>query len=142
MTTRRALAGAILSLCLVSPSMAADGWYLSLEGGGSVVDDWEHTRTKWTWCGPEVKNALASFDTGFAGFGAAGYSIRGWRIELEGGYRENDLDGYLKEAWTTKYLRDVIIHELAMVPSDKTGELREASLMINVLYDVPLFERL
>ena len=130
MKTTRALAGAIVSLCLVAPAQAAPGWYLSIEGGGNVVGDWDHTRTKMTWCGPEVKEALAAFETGYAAFGAAGYAIDAWRVEVEGGFRMNDVESYEKSSKRRTYVVDA------------TGELNEASVMINVIYDVPLFERL
>jgi outer membrane protein OmpA-like peptidoglycan-associated protein len=129
MITTRALAGAIVSLCLVAPAQAAPGWYLSIEGGGSLVGDWEHTRTKMTWCGPEVKEALAAFDTGYAVFGAAGYAMDAWRVEVEGGFRQNDIESYEKSSWKRSYVVDA------------AGELSEASVMVNIIYDVPLFER-
>lgn len=132
MSTTRALAGAILSLFLSVPAGAEiQGWYVSLDAGGSAVGDWDHTRTKWTWCGPEVKDAIAVFDNGWAVFGAAGYAIDGWRVEAEGGFRHNDIDSYVKEVWREK----------AWVVPDAGGELSEASVMINVIYDVPLLER-
>lgn len=131
MSTTRVLAGAILSLFLTTPAEAEiQGWYLSLEGGAGAVSDWEHTRTKWTWCGPEVKDAVATFDTGWAAFGAAGYAFGAWRVEAEGGFRYNDIESYVKEIWKSK----------TWVVPDAAGELSEASLMLNVLYDVPIAE--
>jgi OmpA-OmpF porin, OOP family len=132
MTTRRVLAGTIVSLFLAMPAQAAEGLYLSLEGGASVVADWEHTRTKLTWCGPEVKEALAAFDTGWAAFGAAGYGFGAWRIEIEGGYRQNDIESYVKH-WKHK--------TWTLEGADLAGELTEASAMVNLIYDVPIFER-
>ncbi len=136
MTTKRALAGAILSLCFAAPAVAGQGFYLSLEGGAGAVADWEHTRTKWTYCGSELKEALAAFDTGWAAFGAAGYAMGQWRVELEGGYRHNDIDSYVREGW--KHVEWV--REGGSRP-EPSGELSEASLMLNVIYDVPIFER-
>jgi outer membrane protein OmpA-like peptidoglycan-associated protein len=130
MQTKHALAGAILSLYLAAPAAAAEGWYVSLDGGIATVADWEHTRTKWTWCGPEVKQAIAAFESGWAVFGAAGYAMSNWRLELEGGYRQNDIESYVK-LWRERRW------ELT-----DSGELSEISLMVNILYDVPLFERL
>jgi outer membrane protein OmpA-like peptidoglycan-associated protein len=136
MKTTRVLAGAILSLFFAMPAQSSEGWYVSLEGGASTVADWEHTRTKWTWCGPVVKEALAAFEPGWAAFGAAGYSMSQWRVEIEGGYRHNEIASYAKEGWNGQ----VLVREggLALQPS---GELDEASLMLNVIYDVPIFER-
>jgi outer membrane protein OmpA-like peptidoglycan-associated protein len=132
MNTKRALAAIIMSLFSVVPAQSSDGWHFSFESGASAVADWEHTRTKWTWCGPEVKDALATFSTGWSAFGAAGYSMNQWRIELEGGYRHNEIDSYAKEGWKGK---------LWTLEGDLSGELTEASLMLNVIYDVPIFER-
>jgi len=132
MTMMRALAGAILSLCFAVPAAAGQGFYLSLEGGAGTVADWEHTRTKWTYCGPEVKEALAAFDTGWAAFGAAGYAMGQWRVEVEGGYRSNDVGSYVKHWGSQTWVLE---------GSDLSGELSEASVMLNVIYDVPLFER-
>jgi outer membrane protein OmpA-like peptidoglycan-associated protein len=130
MKTTRVLAAAIVSLCLTLPAQSAQGWYVSLDGGASAVSDWDHTRTKWTICGPVTTDAVATFNTGWAAFGAAGYSLNRWRIELEGGYRHNGIDSYMKEGW--KRLEG---------NAQASGELNEASLMFNLIYDVPIFDR-
>ena len=125
--TKCALAGVIASLFWAFPVVAADGIYVSVEAGGSGVQDWEHTRTKWTYCGPVTTEAVATFDNGWAGFGAIGYALGQWRVEAEGGYRRNDIGSYVKSAWK---------------PSSSTdSELSEASAMLNLIYDVPIFER-
>ena len=134
MTTRRVLAGAILSLGFAIPAQAGHGWYLSLEGGANMVDDWEHTRTRLTRCGPELREALAAFETGWSAFGAAGYALNGWRVEAEGGVRTNNIDSYVKQGW-----KQVLAREGRSGEPD--GELSEASLIINIIYDIPLFER-
>lgn len=135
MKTTRVHAAVLLSLLSAAPAYGADGWYLSVEGGAGIVNDWEHTRTLWTLCGPEFRDAVASFDTGWAVFGAGGYALDNWRIEFEGGYRHNELDSYLKEKWNGTL---VSVNGRGPAP---TGELSEASLMLNILYDVPLFDR-
>jgi outer membrane protein OmpA-like peptidoglycan-associated protein len=134
MQTKRVLAAAALSFMLATPARSAEGFYFSLEGGAGSVADWEHTRTKWTWCGPEVKEASAGFDSGWAIFGAVGYATGGWRIEAEGGYRRNEIESYVKiwKHWNW-------VHEWRL---DASGELSEASLIVNIIYDVPLFERI
>jgi OOP family OmpA-OmpF porin len=122
-----------LTFWLAVPAHSAEGFYLSLEGGGGTVEDWEHTRTKWTPCGPEEKQARATFDANIAAFGAVGYAIGQWRIELEGGYRQNDIASYIKEGWIPRWV--------AEYHNDPSGELDEASLMANVIYDIRVFER-
>jgi OOP family OmpA-OmpF porin len=133
MTTARVLAGALLFLSFAAEARGSEGLYLSLEGGAGSVADWEHTRTKWTPCGPETKEARAAFDTNVAAFATVGYAIDVWRIELEGGYRRNKIDSYIKEGWSPRWDRED--------ESQPSGELSEASLMANVIYDVHLFER-
>ena len=129
MNTKRACIASVLSLfCALPAAAGTEGWYLSVEGGGSWVKEWEQLRTLQTYCGPEFKQALAEFDAGWAAFGAAGFGIDNWRLELEGGYRQNDL-------------QNSIIKRRGPWPEGE-GELTEASAMINVLYDVPLFDRL
>lgn len=127
MNTKRALLASMLSLACALPAAATEGWYVSVEGGGSWVKEWEQLRTLQTYCGPDFKEALAEFDTGWAAFGAGGFGIAGWRFEVEGGYRQNDLTDYVIKWWGPKV--------------DGEGEVTEISAMINVLYDVPLFDR-
>ena len=132
--TTRVLAAAILSLLFTATfARGGDGFYLSLEGGGGTVNDWEHTRTKWTPCGPETREARATFDANVAGFGAVGYALEHWRVELEGGYRQNQIASYVKEGWSPHWVNEG--------QSGPSGELSEASLMTNLIYDVHLFER-
>jgi len=44
MTTARVLAGALLFLSFAGQARSGDGLYISLEGGGGTVGDWEHNR--------------------------------------------------------------------------------------------------
>lgn len=127
MNSTKLVAGAILSLLMTAPSFAAGtgGWYVSGEGGGVWVNEWDHLRTRITRCGPEITQATASFSTGWAALGAIGYGLHNWRVEAEGGYRSNDLDSYVKHGWTI---------------NDASGKLTQATAMLNVIYDVPLSE--
>ncbi len=125
MTTRSLLLGAVASLVFVSAASAYErnGWYIGLEGGGSWVDDLDGTRRfDANPAGPPIVTATVSFpvETGWAALGTVGYGFRNnnFRVELEGGYRDNDLD-----------------------PS-ATGSLSEWSAMLNVLYDISLTDRL
>ena len=128
MKLTRAIAAAVLSLAYALPASATQGWYVSVEGGGSWVKEWEQLRTLQTYCGPDFKQALAEFEAGWAAFGAAGFGIDNWRLEVEGGYRQNSLKGYVLKWRGPK--------------ADGEGDLTEISAMVNLLYDVPLFERL
>lgn len=125
MTTRSLLLGAVASLVFVSAASAYErnGWYIGLEGGGSWVDDLDGTRSfdvDPPGGGVVVTPEGGPLETGWAALGTVGYGFRNsnFRVELEGGYRDNDLD-----------------------PST-AGSLTEWSAMINVLYDISLTERL
>lgn len=122
------LAGATLSLFLALParSNSTEGWYASIEGGGVWVDEWEHLRTKIIRCVSVTKPATAEFSTGWAALGAIGYGMRHWRVEIEGGYRHNEIDSYEKNGWEV---------------ADVSGELTEISAMMNVIYDIPLSQQ-
>ena len=133
MNTARVFAGIVLFLCAVAPAHSHDGFYLSLEGGVGSVEDWGNTRTKWTPCGPELRESRATFDPNYAVFGAAGYAIDHWRVELEGGYRQNEIASYITKGWDPRWLREV--------QPEPAGKLDEASLMVNFIYDIRVFER-
>jgi outer membrane protein OmpA-like peptidoglycan-associated protein len=125
MTTRSLLLGAVASLVLVSAASAYErnGWYIGLEGGGSWVDDFDVVRV-YDPNPPGAPFTTATFlstpsDTGWVGLGTVGYGFRGpFRVELEGGYRHNELD------------------------TANAAEIKEWSVMANVLYDISLTERL
>ena len=125
MTTRSLLLGAVASLVFVSAASAYErnGWYIGLEGGGSWVDDHDVVRT-FDVNPPGGGVVTTTFlgvpsETGWVALGTIGYGFRGpFRLELEGGYRHNDLD------------------------TAASAEIAEWSVMANVLYDISLTERL
>ena len=133
MTTARVVAGALLSLLFAAEAHSSEGLYLSVEGGGGSVADWEHKRTKWTPCGPQITEARAAFDANMAAFAAVGYAFDPWRVEFEAGYRRNNIKSYSREDWRWRWDHDE--------ESRSSGELAETSLMANFIYDVHLFER-
>lgn len=125
MTTRSLLLGAVASLAFVSAASAYErnGWYVGLEGGGSWIDDLEAVRT----FDPNPPGGAVTtttiggpLETGWVALATVGYGFQAsnFRVELEGGYRDNDLD-----------------------PS-AFGSISEWSIMLNVLYDIPLTDRL
>lgn len=120
MTTRSLLLGAVASLVLVSAASAAgpNGWYIGLEGGGSWIPDVDVVEDG-------VPNANTSFETGWAALGTVGYGWNSWRLELEGGYRSNEIDIFRVGA--TNYTAG--------------GDFNEISGMLNVLYDWDFSER-
>ncbi|NOT40002.1 MAG: OmpA family protein [Alphaproteobacteria bacterium] len=100
----------------------ANGWYMGLEGGGNWVSENDATfSTSLPTSGP----ARIEFDTGWTGIATAGYAFRGnWRVEAEAGYRHNDVDA------------------INGIANSAGGELNTTSLMGNVLYDIPLTDRM
>ncbi len=126
------LAGAA-TLALVSNASAGElrGSYAAIEGGAG-------------WVGSErffqataVTNVItasatydADFDTGWAIFGTLGYAFsNNFRAELEVGYRRNEIEG---------------LREIGPVPGalSPDGDLSEFTVMANLLYDIPLGQRL
>ncbi|MEQ1754411.1 MAG: OmpA family protein [Micropepsaceae bacterium] len=117
------LAGAI-AVALV-PMANADpntGWYIGVEGGANRVNDNSATfSTTLPTSGP----AQLTFDDGWAALATAGYAFPGhWRLEGELGYRHNN------------------VKSISGAVNSTRGELDTASLMGNVLYDIPVTQRL
>lgn len=124
MTTRTLLLGAVASLAFAATAGAYErnGWYVGLEGGGSWIDEIVGDRA-FDLAPPggfvDVDPGVVSLETGWAAFATVGYGFGNrFRLELEGGYRSNDID-----------------------PS-AAGDLTEWTAMVNVLYDLPLTQRL
>ena len=122
MKTRSLLIGALAPLAFASVAAAngRNGWYVGLEGGGNWIEKTtERTTIDILPIGGTTSTTTGSFrfDTGWAGLATVGYGFGNrWRIELEGGYRDNDI---------------------------KTrGSLTEWSAMVNALYDIPVMNRL
>ncbi len=131
MTTRTLLLGAVAAVALTANAQAArvDGWYVSLEGGANWIDDNEFDFGS----SPPVPAIISDFgnaaeyDTGWVALASVGYGFGHWRAELEGGYRVNDMDQFSSAAALSLYA---------------SGEVSEATIMANVLYDFRLAKRL
>lgn len=110
MMTRQFLLGAAVAVALIGNAQAAtiEGWYVSLEGGGNWIDDNDVSES---FNGGPPATTTFQFDSGWAGLAAVGYGMRGFRFELEGGYRANQLQS-------------------------NAGDFNEWSAMANVLYDI------
>ncbi len=119
MTTRSLLLGAVASLAFVSAANAGpQGWYIGLEGGATWIDDVDVVEDG-------LPDAQSSFDTGWTALGTVGYAWNSWRFELEGGYRDNELD----------------IFTVGVTDYTGGGEFNEFSGMLNALYDWDFSER-
>ena len=89
---RRIFLGGIASAGLMASAHAqpVTGPYVSLGGGGNLVQD-ESLRLNENFPGSKMR-----FDVGPAGLGAVGYGFgNGFRVELEGNWRQNDLQHVL-----------------------------------------------
>ncbi len=128
MKAKAILLGTVAAVSIAAASQQSEarnqGWYIGLEGGANWVSDNDALYGSST---PVVTTAASiDFDTGWAVLATVGYAFdNNWRLELEGGYRSNDAT-----VRTTFF------------PSTWTADLDQFSLMANVLYDVPLTERL
>ncbi len=79
----------LLALAFASPAGAADGeaWYLRAQAGGSFPDPEDITGLLGS-----TFNRTSEFSAGYLAGAAVGYDFRGFRIEGEFLYRENDID--------------------------------------------------
>lgn len=90
------------------------GWYFGLEAGWNAVSDTSL---------PAAGFVDLQFENGRGYFVTLGHAFDGnWRLELEGGYRENDLE------------------KINFGPASG-GHIREFSAMLNVRKDIPLSKR-
>jgi len=98
-----------------------DGWYVGLEGGAGVIEDWNHILDVAT-------PASATFDTGWLALGTVGFAWQNHlRVEFEAGYRSNNLDTYVDGGTPDPAI---------------SGDLWEATAMANLLYDLYLTDDL
>jgi outer membrane protein OmpA-like peptidoglycan-associated protein len=103
------------------------GWYLGVEGGMNRTND---TSASFVTDAPTPDSSQVdmSFHDGWVGFGTAGYAFPGnWRAEAELGYRHNKISS--------------INPASVNGPFSNRGELNTASLMGNLIYDIPITSR-
>jgi outer membrane protein OmpA-like peptidoglycan-associated protein len=122
MMLRALLLGTVGALSLAGSAQAGQwhGWYIGLEGGASMVDG-----TDADFCAAGACGGTASFDwdTGWAVLATVGYGWRHWRIELEGAYRQNDMN-------------------VTQPGVSNNGDFDELSAMVNFLYEGRIGSRL
>jgi opacity protein-like surface antigen len=110
MKTKTLLLGAVASIAFAGTAHAA-GWYIGVEAGISSTEDMDAVGT----IGGLPTSGSLPVDSGWALLGTVGHELGPhWRLEGEVGYRSNETDtgGYI--------------------------EISELSLMVNVLYDIPV----
>lgn len=120
MRMKMLLLGTALSLSFAANAAANErhGWYIGLEAGWVHVNDTELP----AWDYSEIQ-----FENRWGVLGTVGHAFNGnWRMELEVGYRNND------------------VHQItfsAPIGPLAEGELSEWTGMLNALYDQPIGKR-
>ena len=125
-----ALLGIAAFACSISFAQAAEGPYVSLQGGGSFLSDADNVGG-----GISIES---SFETGYNVSGAAGYSFKnGIRLEGEISYRRNSLD---KLTITADGGVGVAlgVGSLNGISADADGNVSALSFMANAFYDFRL----
>lgn len=116
--------GAVAALSLTAQAQAMpDGWYMSLEGGGNWVQDWDfdHVTGLYTSAGS------VSFNDGWAVMASVGYGRGNWAAEFEMGFRRNDSD-------------EVTVDNV--IDFYDEARLNETTFMANIKYNYPLAQKL
>ncbi|MDZ4866492.1 MAG: OmpA family protein [Alphaproteobacteria bacterium] len=121
---KNALLASALGLSIYALSAGANagqrstGWYVGAEGGANWIDNADVAFN--TGFG----NFEAEFESGWAVFAEVGYRWENnWRIELEAGWRENDVD--------------CVDFGGGCFPGN-FGDVSQFTQMINVIHDIPL----
>ncbi len=121
MRREAALLGAAALVAFGAPANAArlTGWYGVFEGGGTYIYDTEVA----TYIPPALPLAgTVGAEYGWAGLASLGYAYNnGWRVEVEGGYRNNGLESIT----------------VGGVVTPMTGDLSQYTAMVNFMYDLP-----
>ena len=128
MNSKLALLGTVAALSLFSATQSSahhQSWYVGIEAGGNYIDS-----NDFSFDNSNVEVApffsTMDFDTGWAALATIGYGFeRNWRVELEAGYRSNDTNTFL-----------------VAPTAQRDGSLDEWSLMANVIYDIPLSDKI
>lgn len=108
-------------------SAEPDGWYGAVDLGYHTIDTIESTSHNTPGLAPEWDIEL---DDDWAGFARLGYRFNeNWRVELEGGFRENDIESIRRNA----------VGGSPALATGVTGlsnaKVKSASIMANVIYD-------
>ena len=119
MRREAALLGAAALVAFSVPANAArlTGWYGVFEGGGTYMHDAEVA----TYVPPgATTTSTVAAEYGWAGIAALGYAYdNGWRVEVEGGYRNNAFES----------------RTIGAVATPMTGDVSQYTAMVNFMYD-------
>jgi len=129
MKLKALLLGTVAAVSVIAMSQQSEarnnGWYIGLEGGANWVDD-NNGLVGFSSSAPTTTDTF-QFDTGWSVLATVGYAFdNNWRVELEGAYRKNDIDLFVTSGGFNA----------------TGGDLNQLSIVANVLYDIPLTERL
>jgi outer membrane protein OmpA-like peptidoglycan-associated protein len=153
MKSKLILLGTVAGLSIISAANSNahnQGWYIGIEAGANWIGDTDY---RFNDSGYDDKSLVSldmgygygnlgsmDFDTGWAALGTIGYGFeKNWRVEFEVGYRSNDVDAYF--AGKPSY---IALEEQISLPmyNTRNGEFDEWTFMVNVIYDVPLTDKL
>ncbi|HST91049.1 MAG TPA: outer membrane beta-barrel protein, partial [Brevundimonas sp.] len=123
-------AAGALALSAGAAAAEPNGWYGAIDAGYHTLGDVE-TRSQTT---------SAAFNIGteadWAAFARLGYRFdANWRVELEGGYRSNEIETFDRPGPGGVPSGVCNVVPGAGVCNAPDGELKAATLMVNVLYD-------
>lgn len=124
---KNALLASAMGLSIYALSAGANaghrpmGWYVAVEGGANWIDNADIE------INPGSASFEAEFDSGWAVFAEVGYRFEdNWRLELEAGWRENDVD--------------CIDFGGPCVPGP-WGDVSQFTQMVNLIHDIDISER-
>lgn len=127
---KNALLASALGLSVYALAMNANagqrphGWYAAIEGGANWADDADFTFDNGLGA---IVTREVEFDSGWVVFADVGYRFEdNWRLELEAGWRENDIE--------------CLHNGAACFPGDQ-GDVSQFSHMVNLVKDFDVTER-
>jgi outer membrane protein OmpA-like peptidoglycan-associated protein len=150
MKSKLILLGTVAGLSIISAANSNahnQGWYIGIEAGANWIGDTDFAYdgsdyaydNNWSGFDSDYTSPSLEFDTGWAALGTFGYGFeKNWRVELEIGYRKNDVEAYQSGVYDKLYYSESTTY----INEVRTAELEEWTFMFNVIYDVPLAERL
>ena len=154
MKSKLILLGTVAGLSIISAANSNahnQGWYIGIEAGANWIGDtdyvfddgyggyWDSKEFSALSMGPSSFDSF-DFDTGWAALGTVGYGFeKNWRVEFEVGYRSNDVEPYIA-GWAPNAEAAMAMNQFPY--SIRTAEFDEWTFMVNVVYDVPLTDKL
>ena len=152
MKSKLILLGTVAGLSIISAANSNahnQGWYIGIEAGANWIGDSDYAfGDDYYTSGKAARTAVSldgysgsmDFDTGWAALGTVGYGFeKNWRVEFEVGYRSNDVNAYFAGGPSELVLEDLI---KAPMYNGRNGEFDEWTFMVNVVYDIPLTDKL